>query len=250
MRRSWLAVSSAQLLLRRGTCSLRRHVRPASRAGAPARCEPRNETDVFLNTPACCADATGSQAEVLLPAESGPPPLLAGEHLSVPAWMSQLRLVVERARGAAEARGGSIDGRVVTCGVVASEATVRGVNFALHEVLAPAGLERNMLHGCAEHNALAAALAQGLDLSTVTSLALYAENSDKVATEAPVPCTSCARKILKVADCVSHGSMAVHLLTPCTSLAKGTMAPAPPCVKAGERLRHPSITLHSWYIAV
>ncbi|KAJ9457007.1 hypothetical protein DIPPA_33495 [Diplonema papillatum] len=151
--------------------------------------------------------------------------------------------------------------RLVSCSLVTdSGSVVTGVNSMLHRALAPAPMvfHKKMLHGCAEHNAVAALAAQGLDIRTIRNVALYAEDypRDRHAAFDPIPCITCAKLIRAVAEERSietldaDATLAVHLIRPSEQLPAGYVIATRPQPRAVGRLLHDSISVHSWLMGV
>eukprot|EP00755_Sulcionema_specki_P039659 Sspe_Gene.113227::Locus_97191_Transcript_2_3_Confidence_0.333_Length_639::g.113227::m.113227 len=157
-----------------------------------------------------------------------------------PPWALELQRVVARGR---LAEGGGA--KLVSSGFWVGGRLVLGVNHGLHLLLSPSSLHRAMLHGCAEHNALAALLAQGLRVEDVEHVALYSE----VSGDHLFPCLSCSRLLRSVAEAKGN-SLSLHLLTSSSHLPHGHIQPSPPPPGAVSRFRNDPIDVSAWVLGM
>eukprot|EP01059_Diplonema_ambulator_P002389 TRINITY_DN12044_c0_g1_i1.p1 TRINITY_DN12044_c0_g1~~TRINITY_DN12044_c0_g1_i1.p1 ORF type:complete len:184 (+),score=22.68 TRINITY_DN12044_c0_g1_i1:518-1069(+) len=167
-----------------------------------------------------------------------------------PEWMTGLRGMVLRGRE----RSSGEDRTWVACSVVMGDVVIKGVSHGLYEVMNPivAGGKLKMLHGCAEHNAIAAAAAQGHDLSTIDHIALYAEHSERFHPTSPIPCSSCTNLLLTLARSLPNTTqpISLNLLTPCPFTPHGCIVTSPVPIEAAKRLAHPLLDIRAWRMGV
>ena len=162
-----------------------------------------------------------------------------------PQWIGDLRILIKKGRE----NGVSETGRIVTCGVLFGDSVVKGICFKLHEVMSPKCVHKKMLHGCAEHNALAAGFAQGYSASQIKELAIYSECSDRCSSsESSIPCDACTR-LLRSLAATRNTPFTVHLVNPSTTIPFGHVEVCPVHPKS-SKLQHPNINIEAWSMGV
>ena len=178
--------------------------------------------------------------------EEDPSDLRCGSE--APGWVTQLRTLVRTSRETGESGGG----RLVSCGIVlAGGRVVHGVNFAVHRALTPTALSKRMLHGCAEHNAVAATLAQGLSAESIQHIAIYAECRADHADKPTLPCLHCARIIRAIADNITPKALLqVHLISPDVNQKEAFISKQKVCKEGLSRLDHDRIRISAWLMGV
>eukprot|EP01062_Namystynia_karyoxenos_P054018 TRINITY_DN44129_c0_g1_i2.p2 TRINITY_DN44129_c0_g1~~TRINITY_DN44129_c0_g1_i2.p2 ORF type:complete len:263 (+),score=75.98 TRINITY_DN44129_c0_g1_i2:78-866(+) len=239
-----------------------------------------------------CAAAEHCAAAAALPRPTPAAlPVALADWAPAPRWVLELRRLVQRARAAAAAAAplgagqrpppaaGAVPERYVSCALLAAGGgpcgcsaegqgaadddggtrVYYGVNHRVHRLLAHPALARSMLHGCAERNAFAAALAAGCPAECVSSAVVYYEEAAAARAgepaAAPSPCVTCAG-LLGVAAGLRQAAglrpLELHLVRPAAGACGGgaLRAEAPPQTPelAALQSRH-GVLCQAWSIS-